>query len=205
MSIITLAPIRYHVELAREGHQLAQYAPSCVRFHKTENGWRINVTPVRAQRAGMLSALAHARDVVDYVSWVAEEQLGPGWGVNQYIWDYSGVTEKPLFPMHTDDFDGYRALKVYVYLEDCDYDQGPLIYKGRPIGGPAGTTILFDPSQEHGSERVARGSRYIFRAHMVERAYVLRHLPDQLPWYLKPVSRGMRWMSAGRRSLKSSG
>lgn len=179
--------------VAQEGRELLM-RPEISRSHVTENGWRINVTPVRVKRVGAESAIAYARSVVDWVRHMTDAYLGPGWGVNQYIWDYSGVTKEPLFPMHTDDFDGYRALKVYVYLEDCAADQGPLVYQGKPVCGPAGTTILFDPSKEHGSYQVQRGSRYIFRAHMVERGYVLKHLPDQLPWYLKPVNKVMGWI-----------
>ena len=61
------------------------------------------------------------------------------------------------------------------------------------LNGPAGTVVLFDPAGPHGSGPVRHGERYIFRAHLVERAYVLRHLPDQLPWYLKPVNKVMGW------------
>jgi hypothetical protein len=192
-----LSPLVCH-DLRVTGQKLrnADYA----RVHETESGWRINITPSRVDRAKAWNSLATATGVVERVAHIADDFLGRGWGINQYIWDYSGVTAEPLFPLHVDDFDNCRALKVYVYLEACDADQAPLIYDGTTVPGKMGTVLLFDPSREHGSQNVRRGVRYIYRAHFVERKYVLRHLPEQLPWYLKPVSRVMRAVHTKRRS-----
>jgi hypothetical protein len=191
----------------REGLQVeGRHEIAPVRRHETENGWRVNVTPARVTRENRWDCYSHARAFIDLMRPYANSYLGLKWGINQLIWDYSEPTTKPLFPHHVDDFKGHKALKAYVYLTDTTPANSPLEYAigshisvaaggshitDRPtnFNGAAGTVILFDPAGLHGSGRLIQGSRYIFRVHFVEASYVRRYLPDQLPWYQRPLAR----------------
>lgn len=192
--------------LEAEGLWLHYTHPDYVRIQPRQGygfAYILHATPSRVMRAQARAKISFARAVMKFITPEADAYLGKGWGVEKYIWECAGPTDESLYPYHRDDFDGCKALKVYVYLTDCDEHNGVLEYAPcshkassgtfhlRPATGPKGTIVLFDPAGLHGSGKL-NAPRSIFRAHLVERKYVLRHLPEQLPWYLKPVSRVIR-------------
>lgn len=60
---------------------------------------------------------------------VANEFLGRGFGCAHLIYDYSTESDgEELFPLHFDDFDGKRCLKAFIYLTDCNQENGTFRY-----------------------------------------------------------------------------
>jgi hypothetical protein len=184
--------------LRREGEELYIIRPPCVKVRDRHPGaFTAHTVPARLQRA-MTSLPEFDRLLATpLVQKTADRYLGPGWGIVTYIYERAVPADGVLYPTHQDDFDGYACMKVYVYLSDADKETGALRIEGKTITGPEGTIVFFDPRRTHGGSEITKGVRSIARAHLVEWRYVLKHLPEQLPWRWRLVSqlwRAWRWI-----------
>jgi len=250
-------------ELRADGHRLHAERPPYVREAIGGSaGFRLNLIPARLDRHHAWATLPSYGRVLGEpgIQAIAKGYLGRGWGVSNFIYDYSVPAGTELFTLHYDDFDGCVCLKVYAYLTDCDRGNGGfryvpgthrlahwLIRRNRRtlnvpstagssdyteydlatflaalgasplppglradydrvraalktaddhvIRGRAGTIALFDTSGIHGAGTHTEGDRYICRYHLVDRRYVLRHIPAQA----RPLD---RWVSYTLSSIR---
>ena len=107
-----------------------------IKKHSMTEGqsYLLNMVPIRVQKSTEgLSKTENIRSQFENkkIPHIAEQYLGQGWGVSNYIYHRACAEEhgtQELFPLHYDNFQNCRCLKGFLYIEDCAIPNGALRY-----------------------------------------------------------------------------
>ena len=125
--------------LQLEGQNLYRERPKFAkdsRIGDLGNSYRINVVPARVQKYDGYHEISSIKGVIDHprIRGLVDTALSSKSGVSNYIYDYSTIDSDKekigadLFPLHYDWRDHCRCIKVYIYLNDIDVEQGAIRY-----------------------------------------------------------------------------
>jgi hypothetical protein len=123
--------------IAGDGLRLYEERPAFARVKERAGdagAFFAHLIPVRLSRHDGWSRVPSYRWTLSMplIRDVADRYLGRGWGTSHFIFDRAcGGEEGELFPLHFDNFDKRRCLKVYFYLTACGRDNGAFRYVPR--------------------------------------------------------------------------
>lgn len=106
------------------------------RADDRSGSYRINIVPIHVHKYDGYDLISSIKRVIDHprIRDLADTALRSKSGVSNYIYDYSTIESKKeksgadLFPLHYDWRDYHQCIKLYIYLNDIDVEQGAIRY-----------------------------------------------------------------------------